>query len=59
MGFEGGQIQNAIYIAGESAWPMSPDEWERAAEELETGPFGYIAGGAGAESTMRANREAF
>ena len=31
-----------------------------AAEEmLEPGPFGYIAGGAGAESTMRANLEAF
>ena len=26
---------------------------------LEPGPFGYIAGGAGAEATMRANLEAF
>jgi len=60
MGFEGGQIQTSIYLAGESAWPISPDEWEaRAAETLETRPFDYIAGGAGSESTMRANREAF
>src|SRR5687768_13963851 len=60
MGFEGGQIQTSIYVAGESAWPISPDEWEaRAAEALETRPFDYIAGGAGSESTMRANREAF
>ncbi len=57
---EGGQIQTSIYVAGESPWPISPDEWEtRAAETLEPGPFDYIAGGAGSESTMRANREAF
>ena len=60
MGFEGGQIQTSIYVAGESEWPISPDEWEaRAAEALEPGPFDYIAGGAGSESTMRANRRAF
>jgi lactate 2-monooxygenase len=35
-------------------------DWEvRAAAKLEPGPFGYIAGGAGEEATMRANREAF
>jgi lactate 2-monooxygenase len=57
---EGGQIQTAIYLAGEAVWPISPDEWEaRAAEALDPGPFDYIAGGAGSESTMRANREAF
>jgi lactate 2-monooxygenase len=60
MGFEGGQIQTEIYVAGESPWPISPEEWEaRAAETLEPGPFDYIAGGAGSEATMRANREAF
>jgi lactate 2-monooxygenase len=60
MTFRGGEVQNAIYISGESPWPISPEEWEaRAAETLEPGPFGYIAGGAGAESTMRANLEAF
>jgi lactate 2-monooxygenase len=60
MGFEGGQIQTAIYVAGESEWPIAPDAWEaRAQEVLEPGPFDYIAGGAGSESTMRANRDAF
>ena len=58
--FEGSQVQNAIYLSGESPGPVTADEWERAAEAaLEPGPFGYIAGGAGAEQTMRANREAF
>jgi len=60
MGFEGGQIQTAIYVAGESEWPIAPEAWEaRAQEVLEPGPFDYIAGGAGSESTMRANRDAF
>jgi lactate 2-monooxygenase len=53
-------VQNAIYVSGESPWPIAPEEWEaRAAEALEPGPFDYIAGGAGSESTMRANLEAF
>jgi lactate 2-monooxygenase len=57
---DGSQVQNEIYITGESPWPVGADAWEaKAAEMLEAGPFGYIAGGAGAESTMRANREAF
>jgi lactate 2-monooxygenase len=60
MSFEGSQVQNAIYVSGESPWPISPEEWEaRAAKALEPGPFDYIAGGAGSESTMRANLEAF
>jgi lactate 2-monooxygenase len=60
MSFEGSQVQNAIYVSGESLWPISPEEWEaRAAEALEPGPFDYIAGGAGSEATMRANLEAF
>ena len=60
MGFEGGQVQNAIYVAGESPWPIAAAEWEaRAAEKLEPGPFDYIAGGAGSEATMRANLKAF
>jgi lactate 2-monooxygenase len=57
---DGSAIQNAIYISGGSPWPVGADAWEARAEEvLEPGPFGYIAGGAGNESTMRANREAF
>jgi lactate 2-monooxygenase len=60
MRFDGTQVQNEIYVSGESPWPVGADDWEsRAAEQLDPGPFGYIAGGAGAESTMRANREAF
>jgi lactate 2-monooxygenase len=61
MSFSGSLIQNAIYIAQQPPeWPVSAADWERAAEErLEPGPFGYIAGGAGSESTMRANLDAF
>ncbi len=58
--FEGSQVQNAIYASGESPWPVGHEAWEtRAAEVLEPGPFDYIAGGAGSEATMRANRAAF
>jgi hypothetical protein len=29
--FEGTQIQNAIYIAGQAPeWPISPEDWEAA-----------------------------
>ena len=60
MKFDGTQVQNEIYVSGESPWPVGAQEWEaRAAATLEPGPFGYIAGGAGEEGTMRANREAF
>jgi lactate 2-monooxygenase len=59
-GFEGGLFQTAIYLSGGYDWPLTADDWEaRAAETLERGPFDYVAGGAGAEATMRANREAF
>jgi lactate 2-monooxygenase len=60
MHFDGSQFQNEIYVTGESPWPVGADEWEAlASEKLEPGPFGYIAGGAGSEATVRANREAF
>jgi lactate 2-monooxygenase len=61
VSFSGALIQNAIYIAQQPPeWPVAADDWERAAEEtLDPGAFGYIAGGAGAEETMRANLEAF
>jgi len=58
--FEGSLVQNAIYIAGEAEWPVGPEDWEAAAEaSLTAGAFGYIAGGAGGEATMRSNLEAF
>jgi len=51
----GASIQNAIYIAGSGVADRAED-WEAKAEEvLDAGAFGYIAGGAGGESTMRAN----
>jgi lactate 2-monooxygenase len=60
MHFDGSQYQNEIYITGESPWPVGAGEWEaRASEKLDSAPFGYIAGGAGNEATVRANREAF
>jgi lactate 2-monooxygenase len=58
--FEGSLVQNEIYIAGQADWPIAPEDWEAAAEQaLDAGAFGYIAGGAGGESTLRANLEAF
>jgi lactate 2-monooxygenase len=58
--FDGTQIQNEIYVTGESPWPVGAAAWEeRAAELLADGPYGYIAGGAGSEATMRANLDAF
>jgi isopentenyl diphosphate isomerase/L-lactate dehydrogenase-like FMN-dependent dehydrogenase len=60
MRFDGTEVQNEIYVSGESPWPVGADQWEeRAREILADGPFGYIAGGAGVEATMRANLEAF
>jgi isopentenyl diphosphate isomerase/L-lactate dehydrogenase-like FMN-dependent dehydrogenase len=61
MSFSGAMIQNAIYVAQQPPdWPVSAGDWERAAEaKLDPGAFGYIAGGAGAESTVRANLDAF
>ena len=60
MAFEGSLVQNTIYIAGEAEWPIAPEDWEAAAEaKLDAGAFGYIAGGAGGEATMRANLDAF
>jgi L-lactate dehydrogenase (cytochrome) len=58
--FEGSLAQNAIYLAGKAEWPVGPEDWEAAAESaIDAGAFGYIAGGAGGEATMRANLEAF
>jgi isopentenyl diphosphate isomerase/L-lactate dehydrogenase-like FMN-dependent dehydrogenase len=59
-----GNFQFEIYargLAGETpTLPISAAGLEeRAREELSPGPFGYVAGGAGAERTMRANEQAF
>lgn len=44
----------------EDGWPYTYEEWEAAARaKLAAGPYDYIAGGAGAEQTVRANLEGF
>ncbi|OLT14459.1 alpha-hydroxy-acid oxidizing enzyme [Pseudonocardia sp. CNS-139] len=53
-----------IYLRGladeRPQWPTDPTRLEAAAREvLADGPFGYVAGGAGAGATMRANLAAF
>jgi len=60
----GRQTQSEIYRAGISGArpkvPVDPTELEEAARRsLSDEAFAYIAGGAGAEHTMRANRAAF
>src|SRR2546429_9198426 len=56
----GPATQAEIYGGGADDLPIDPDDWEsRAKAVLEPSPFDYIAGGAGGEATMRANREAF
>ena len=61
VSFDGAFVQNPIYIGRqEHPWPLTAAGWEeRGREAIPEGNFGYIAGGAGAESTMRANLEAF
>ncbi|HET8812772.1 MAG TPA: alpha-hydroxy-acid oxidizing protein [Gaiella sp.] len=56
----GNVVQNAIYLSGGTPWPVGFDAWhERARETLENTAYDYVAGGAGAEETMRANVDAF
>lgn len=61
MSTHGQDLQARIYGAGHPPqFPLSYEGWEsRARQKLDDGPFDYVAGGAGAEETMRANREAF
>ncbi len=41
-------------------FPVSVEAWKRRARQvLPRGPYDYVAGAAGGEDTMRANREAF
>jgi isopentenyl diphosphate isomerase/L-lactate dehydrogenase-like FMN-dependent dehydrogenase len=56
--------QNEIYLGGLGGQtpdlPVAYDDLEAAARErLTPGAYGYVAGGAGSEDTMRANGEAF
>ncbi|CAN7233453.1 lactate 2-monooxygenase [Rossellomorea sp. LjRoot5] len=56
----GNHVQNEIYQR--KVRPSIPFRFEeleqRAREKLEDGPYYYVAGGAGGEETMRANRSA-
>ena len=54
------QLMLEAFAGGPNEWPYTPEEWEaRARESIPAPNFDYIAGGAGAEETLRANREAF
>jgi lactate 2-monooxygenase len=60
----GQQRQTEIYLAGvrgqRPAVPFDPGKLERLARQrMSPQAFAYVAGGAGAESTMAANRAAF
>jgi lactate 2-monooxygenase len=60
----GRERQAAVYLAGvrgvRRPIPFDPDRLERAAQRhMSPEAFAYVAGGAGAEDTMRANRSAF
>ncbi|WP_047865952.1 alpha-hydroxy-acid oxidizing protein [Rubrobacter aplysinae] len=61
MTTHGQDYQARVYGAGHAPeFPVSYEGWEsRARQTLDDGPFDYVAGGAGAEETMKANREAF
>lgn len=55
-------VQIEIYLGGAAGerLPIAYEEWEQLARErLDPRAFDYVAGGAGAEDTVRANREAF
>ena len=59
-----GNFQYEIYLGGMvDRVPELPFAWreleEKAREKLTPGAYGYVAGGAGSEDTMRANLEAF
>lgn len=59
-----GDVQNEIYLRGLGGerpdLPVTPDGLEQAAHGvLSAEAFGYVAGGASAERTMAANRDAF
>ncbi len=60
----GSERQLQVYLAGmqgqKPSIPVTYEELERQAKaKLSPEAYGYVAGGAGGEQTMRANREAF
>lgn len=60
MSRDGEQTLAQAYAVGGGQWPVGYDEWEaKARVKMDQAAFDYVAGGAGTESTMRANLEAF
>ena len=61
MSTHGVDRQRAIYGALQPPdLPIAVEDWEvQAREIMDPGAYGYVAGGAGGEETMRANRAAF
>ena len=54
------QIYSTMHRPDPDRLPVIIEDWEKLArEKLEDGPYYYIAGGAGAEHTMRENLKAF
>ena len=54
------QLMLEAFGGGPNEWPYTPEEWEaRARESIPAPNFDFIAGGAGSEDTIAANREAF
>jgi isopentenyl diphosphate isomerase/L-lactate dehydrogenase-like FMN-dependent dehydrogenase len=54
------EIYGAGLVGQKPAQPLAPEDLEQKAREvLKPEAFTYVAGGAGAEDTIRANREAF
>ncbi|MGH2702421.1 MAG: alpha-hydroxy-acid oxidizing protein, partial [Actinomycetota bacterium] len=54
------QVAQQLISQARQDWPIGVDEWEeRAKAVLSRGAFDWICGGAGEESTLRANRAAF
>lgn len=54
------QAQHYQRMKNEEKLPVSVERWEQQARlKLEDGPFWYVAGGAGAGDTMKANLESF
>ncbi|MFA8437375.1 lactate 2-monooxygenase [Pueribacillus sp. YX66] len=54
------QAQHYQRMKNEKKLPVSVERWEQQARlKLEDGPFWYVAGGAGAGDTMKANLESF
>jgi L-lactate dehydrogenase (cytochrome) len=54
------ELYDGMHHSKSVRYPISFEEWEAEAKrKLDTSPYDYVAGGAGSEETVRANRLAF